>query len=375
MTTKFPRTMTGRASVELLLRRSIPAQPWQLATPPPMLRVAGMSPYRPTRRDFLIGAGSLLVLAPYGCGGESGEGGKATSGGTRTVEHALGTTEVPENPQRVVALGISPAEVALALGIEPVATDGATASYPYLDLGSVETVGELGAPNLEAIATTNPDLILGLDVNVEETYEELSEIASTVGIRFGESSSEWKRHGRAFANTLRGESGAQRYDEMLSAYEQDAQEIGRQVRQARGEDFSVAIMRSSTEYQRFDLPNLFSGSVLYRDVGLPLPEGLREPAEEGEYSLEVSNEQLSLGDADAIFVYGGVGVDAKEQSAEQIETLREEPLFQRLRAAESDNVYPVGAHWFSGNITAVSLILDDLEQYLFKGESTGGETS
>ena len=97
---------TTRAPAALLLRRSVPAQPWQLATPQPVLRVGGMSPHRPTRREFLIGAGSLLVLAPYSCGsnGESGAGGEVTSGGTRTIEHELGETRVPRNPRRIVAL-------------------------------------------------------------------------------------------------------------------------------------------------------------------------------------------------------------------------------------------------------------------------------
>lgn len=86
MTTKPPKIpVPERLPAELLLRHSTPAQPWQLAIPQPILRVGGMSPYRPTRREFLIGAGSLLVLAPYGCGSESRQGGENTSDNTRTV--------------------------------------------------------------------------------------------------------------------------------------------------------------------------------------------------------------------------------------------------------------------------------------------------
>ena len=89
---------------EVLLRHSVPAQPWQLATPQPILRVGDMSPYRPTRKEFLIGTGSLLVLAPYGCGGESGAGRKTTSNGTRIIEHELGEARVPARPQRIVVV-------------------------------------------------------------------------------------------------------------------------------------------------------------------------------------------------------------------------------------------------------------------------------
>ncbi len=45
-----------------------------------------------TRREFLIGSAGLLLL-PAGCGGDGGNGGEATSGETRTIEHAFGEVE------------------------------------------------------------------------------------------------------------------------------------------------------------------------------------------------------------------------------------------------------------------------------------------
>ncbi|MGH3089198.1 MAG: twin-arginine translocation signal domain-containing protein, partial [Rubrobacteraceae bacterium] len=54
-----------------------------------------------TRRDFLAAA-ALIALAP-GCGGgeESGEG---ASDETKEVEHSLGTSDVPVEPERVIAM-------------------------------------------------------------------------------------------------------------------------------------------------------------------------------------------------------------------------------------------------------------------------------
>lgn len=323
-----------------------------------------------TRRQFLVGAGSLLILAPYGCGSDDGSsaGGETTSGETRTVEHGLGTSEVPAEASRIVAIGAEVAEVGLALGIEPVATDSFAATYPYLELGSVKTIGELDALNLEAIAAVEPDLIISLDTIIEGTYEELSQIAPTVAVSLGETTAQWQDYGRDLAAAFAARRGTERYDELLSAYEGRADEI-QQTLSANGSVPTVSILRGDTaENQRFDLPGIFSGSVVYRDVGLPLPQELREPAEAGEPFLRVSTEELSRGDADAIFVYGGVGEESGESPAtERIEALREEPLFSRLHAVESGNVYPVGAHWFSGNITAAGLILDDLEENLLEG--------
>lgn len=77
--------------------------------------------------------------------------------GTRTVEHAMGTTEVPDDPERVVVLDSSFLDAALALDVEPVgATEAETgAGMPaYLadEVPDIEVVGLTDEPNLEAVA-------------------------------------------------------------------------------------------------------------------------------------------------------------------------------------------------------------------------------
>ena len=62
----------------------------------------------------------------------------------------------------------------------------------------MESVGQAFEPNLEEIAALEPDLIVVL----EQVYEELSQIAPTVGVRFGDSSGEWERYNRAYTEAL-----------------------------------------------------------------------------------------------------------------------------------------------------------------------------
>src|ERR687894_672408 len=81
-------------------------------------------------RPILRGAALLAtVLVAAGCGsgddassGDAAAGGSPASGGAFpvTVETAFGPVQIPEEPQRVVALGWSDAETALALGVQPV---------------------------------------------------------------------------------------------------------------------------------------------------------------------------------------------------------------------------------------------------------------
>ena len=83
-----------------------------------------------------------------------------------TVEHAMGKTEVPANPKRVVILTNEGTEALLELGVKPV---GAVKSwtgdpwYPHIKdkMKDVKVVGDEGQVNVETIASLKPDLIIG----------------------------------------------------------------------------------------------------------------------------------------------------------------------------------------------------------------------
>ena len=74
-----------------------------------------------SKRSLLL---TIVLLLLIGCGG--GEAGVASGppavvdGESRSVEHAMGVTEVPVDPQRVVVLDTGELDSALALGVVPV---------------------------------------------------------------------------------------------------------------------------------------------------------------------------------------------------------------------------------------------------------------
>lgn len=298
----------------------------------------------------------------------AGEGAGEEPGGTRTVEHALGTTEVPASPERVVTLGyVTVFEVADILGISDTIV-GARPDITDFDYfvyrDDLADIGDPEQPNLERIVALEPDLIIGLELTLEPFYDQLARIAPTVGVEWPGTSAGFLEVGRRYAEALGGDDGLEAYEEVVDAYLARAARIGERAT-AGGQAPAVAIMRVRETGQRYELPGIYSGHILYEDVGLPVPEGLRAAAKAGEATLPVSSEELTVAAPEHLFVYSGVGDDAFTEAERSLATLREtNPLFGELPAAQADQVHPVGGHWFSGNVLGAELVLDDVEAFV-----------
>ncbi len=106
----------------------------------------------------------------------------------KTIVHDLGTTKLKKVPKRIVILDNLYGEILNPLDITPVgATTGQADSQEFSTLfkkqykdAKVVSVGWQGNPDLDKIAELKPDLIL-MTGEQEDLYEELSEIAPTVG--------------------------------------------------------------------------------------------------------------------------------------------------------------------------------------------------
>lgn len=106
----------------------------------------------------------------------------------KTIVHDFGTTELKKAPKRIVILDNLYGEILEPLDITPIgATTGQADSQDFSTLfkkqykdKKVISVGWQGNPDLEKIAELKPDLIL-MTGEQEDLYEDLSEIAPTVG--------------------------------------------------------------------------------------------------------------------------------------------------------------------------------------------------
>lgn len=276
-----------------------------------------------TRREFLIGAG-LVVLAP-GCGSGEENGNEEASGERRTIEHKYGSTEINGIPERVVTVGYSDHDAVLALGVTPVAVRewiAERAIWPWaqdkLDDAEPEVLGVTDL-NFEQIANLQPDLILGLYSGLtEDEYGTLSEIAPTVAQpgEYVDYGVPWQEQTRTIGRVLGRE---ERAEELVA----DLEARFAEVREEHPEfDDATGVVAYSFEPGSYGVygPEDPRGRFL-TSLSFELPDEIAELAGD-EFFAEISRERLDLVDADVlIWIINPPG---------EREAVEEDPLYQQL---------------------------------------------
>lgn len=307
-----------------------------------------------------LNSGALILTVSLTLGGcndtppESATQQVASTQPMREVTHAAGTTRVPMEPQRVIALDNIALDSVLALGVTPVAAlyNENTGEFPLhlRDRLSGKDVTRLSPTqqSIEAIAALNPDLIVG-GKNVERVYGLLSNVAPTVLLGEG-GTSNWKEKLQLCAEAL-GKSDAA--DALLQDYRDRLARLRSQLGD-RAETLEISVVRVLPDRVRLYQKDSFIGRIL-ADAGLSRP-----PAQnEDRLWREVSKENLDTADGDVIFVWT-LGNDA--QGA--LEQLRADPLWSKLDAVQQGRVYEVPGYWIGRGPIAANAVIDDLFEHL-----------
>lgn len=146
-------------------------------------------------------SGLLLYYLPDMTSGHNAESNQTSQTfKEKTIVHDFGTTELKKAPKRIVILDNLYGEILDPLHITPVgATTGQADSQEFSTLfkkqykdAKVVSIGWQGNPDLDKIAELKPDLIL-MTGEQEDLYDELSEIAPTVGYQIN-TDENWDYH-------------------------------------------------------------------------------------------------------------------------------------------------------------------------------------
>lgn len=248
----------------------------------------------------------------------------------RHIPHALGTTALSKEPERIVTLGWSSEDAVLALGKIPVGMP----RYRFFESGifpwNEERLGGTrphlldGATDYEAIAALRPDLILGIYSGIDDhAYKRLSSIAPTVVYRSAPWSADWKEQMDLVGEAL-GKSGQARA--LIQQTASSLSAMGNSWPMLRDKTFTFATYFAGASGIVVYLPDDPRVAALL-ELGLKVSPGIAalSAVNAGRGSVEVGLEQIDRLDADILVMWYGPGARA---SAE------EQPLFKTLGAVK-----------------------------------------
>ncbi|WP_445395818.1 ABC transporter substrate-binding protein [Zobellella sp. An-6] len=201
----------------------------------------------------------LVLLHPPAWGEKAAE--------CRLLPHAMGESCVPAQPRRVAVLDTGELDMALALGVTPIAatTPYQVGQFPAYLAPAVPPVslGVVQEPDLERLMQLQPDLILGSRLRHGRLYPLLSGMAPTV---FSENvGAGWAENFLLFARALGREPQAER---RLAAIDARCRRIA--ALHARKGYPTLSLVRSMQTHVRLYLRDSFVGSLLAR-CGLDRP--------------------------------------------------------------------------------------------------------
>lgn len=275
-----------------------------------------------------------------------------------TIDHAMGTTTLPETPKRVVTLYQGATDAAVALGITPVGVVESWVEKPmyhYLrdDLAGVPQVGLETQPNLEEIARLKPDLIIAAKMRHEKVYEQLSQIAPTVT---HETVFMFKETLDLIAEATGREAEAQRWHEN---WDTRIEEFQNKVSNQSDIDWpqKVALLNFRSDHARIYYSS-FAGNIL-NELGFERPEAHKKDV----WGVKLtSKESIPSMNADVFFIFM---TDTDPTVVENFEAWTSHPLWNTLDAVKNNQVYQVNeVDWnMAGGPIAAQRMVDSIFEH------------
>ncbi|MBX3013034.1 MAG: ABC transporter substrate-binding protein [Caldilineaceae bacterium] len=293
--------------------------------------------------------------------------------GFRYFTHELLATDpvcIPDQPERFTYL-IYPSYI-YALGVKPIAAWGLerdAENYPLIADWINEGIIDHGMPpNLETLVELKPDLMLYDMRRVADIVGELQQIAPLVTFDVNKALT-WQDRHRFNAAVFNLTALA---EEQIALYEQRATELRTAIEASHGDisGVTVSLVRLDTEGIIDVLGQWYTGAAVIKEIGFALPAivdlSLPEMQERhgNIYVAEISEELVGEVDGDVLIVFGpgGGGQSASDVEEQTLTFVRQSPLWQTLRAVQTDAIHFKGDYWLQPSILTAHLVIDELAE-------------
>jgi iron complex transport system substrate-binding protein len=271
-----------------------------------------------------------------------------------TVEHELGETTVPVNPETVAVFDFGTLDTLNNLGVEVDALP--LANVPgYLEQFASEdyvNAGTLFEPDFEALANLDPDLII-ISGRTQEAYDDLSELAPTVYVTMDNAD----YLGSFEKNvTLMGEIFSKQTEaaEAVEAVKAEAAAVEEMVPE---DMLGLIILTSDGSVNAYGPGSRFG--FIHDVLGVTPVDETIEAVNHGQ---SISFEYIAEKNPDLLYVLDRNAVTGGDYTAET--TLDNDLVNGTTAATEGNITYLTPDYWYlsSGGITSVSQMIEEIKQ-------------
>lgn len=294
---------------------------------------------------MLLGCGGTPEAEPIVLLEESAE--------TRTFQHTYGTTGIPAQPQRVIALGEEGLLADLLdIGVQPVVSIVNVTDDVALinddELANTDLLPSSANTSVETLLGYNPDLIIATVFFADQIgYDRLSDIAPTVTVGGQDALEQYIETLTLFGLREQGEADVAAFEERISAESQTLNAT----------ELSVAAVYPGPNVALFfDGPQ--AAPLLLNKLGVTmLPVGdERDDLRVRNGRAFVSDERLDLISGERLILLQSASVDGE---LEAIDEIADDPLWQQLPAVQSGNIVTLDRIGYPG-FRGQQALLDDL---------------
>lgn len=256
---------------------------------------------------------------------------------TRTYKHALGETEIPVKPERVVTLQY--ASQMLMVGLKPIGAASHLLENAGPDFQGIEDVGAPDAINYEKIISLQPDLIIADDID-QDIYDKLSKIAPIVTVPWMDY--DMYGHVKVMGDILNRQQEAAAWQTAFDAKLKAAKE---QIFDKIGNGKTVAIYRiDPKQFYVYGARNM--GFTFYKALGLIPPPAIQKELDKDPnfWAAPISMEVLPEYTADYVFVSLLPG----EETASRFNEIKSSAICKNLTAVKNNHVYEINMDTWLG---------------------------
>ena len=279
------------------------------------------------------------------------------------VEHALGTSDVAENPERIVVFDYAALDAMEVLEVEGVVGVSKGSSIPeYLNKYEGEeyaNVGALKEPDLEKINELDPDLII-INGRQHSFYDKLNEIAPTISMakENGKYMEDFTHNMEVLGDIFDKE---EKVDEELAKINKRIEDINKEV--VKNEYDATTLMVSDGALSVFGADSRFG--LIYNNLGFKNSD---ENVKSADHGQDVSFEYVASQDSDYIFVVDK-SVISKDKEQKPAQEILNNELVNNSKVAKNDNIVYLDTHsWYlsDGGIISTNNMLDQINKAINK---------